>query len=448
MTFEPNQSKTFDITYRPLNMTTNGNKHLGSVFFSFPGGRGILFNLQGSAFAPKAEDIISQEVSAKTQSSVLLQVNNWLTRLQRFSVLLEVVKPEKPDPTVFLIGHKSIEVPALAKMDYKMSFNAYKEGEYTTKVTFHNETTGEFLFYLINFKVGSPGILATINLETPVRKAACGAVHVENPLNRATSFTTECKCTDIKAPPQQIVPGQSKGSLNFEYLPLHVGESTVRLTLCSSDLGQFHYNLLLKALSPPPEETVHFQAALGSSDSSCINFTNYSQSATKYICRSDRPDFIVDKTVSVLAGFPLGLEVKVDVRFEPHQLGEVRGQLTLNSDIGGEYIFPLHGVCTFPRPQGPYNIKGGGSVSIPFKNVFPKTTAFSLKVDNPCFNVKEMENIPPKKSHNIMVSFEVPSGGHPGPWFGKLTVWRQNPEARNNDISWVFYLKGQRPQSS
>ncbi|XP_014823911.1 PREDICTED: hydrocephalus-inducing protein-like isoform X1 [Poecilia mexicana] len=245
MTFEPNQSKTFDVTYRPLNMTTDGNKHLGSVFFSFPGGRGILFNLQGSAFAPKAEDIISQEVSAKTQSSVLLQVNNWLARLQRFSVLLEVVKPEKPDPTVFLIGHKSIEAPALAKMDYKMSFNAYKEGEYTTKVTFRNETTGEFLFYLINFKVGSPGILATINLETPVRKAACGVVHVENPLNRATSFTTECKCTDIKAPPQQIILGQSKGSLNFEYLPLHVGESTIRLTLCSSDLGQFHYNLLL-----------------------------------------------------------------------------------------------------------------------------------------------------------------------------------------------------------
>ncbi|XP_008409888.1 hydrocephalus-inducing protein homolog isoform X2 [Poecilia reticulata] len=448
MTFEPNQSKTFDVTYKPLSMTTDGNKHLGSVFFSFPGGRGILFNLQGSAFAPKAEDLISQEVSAKTQNSVLLQVNNWLTRLQRFSVLLEVVKPDKPDLTVFLLGNKSIEVPALAKMDYKMFFNAYREGEYTTKATFRNETTGEFLFYLINFKVGSPGVLATINLETPVRKVACGVVHVENPLNRATSFTTECKCTDIKAPPQQIVPGQSKGSLNFEYLPLHVGESTVRLTLCSSDLGQFHYNLLLKALSPPPEETVYFQTVLGSSNSSFVHFTNYSQSATKYICRSDCPDFIVEKNLSVLPGFPSGSEVKVDVRFEPHQLGEVRGKLTLNSDIGGEYIFPLHGVCTFPRPQGPYNIKGGSNVSIPFKNVFLKTTTFSLKVDNPCFTVKEMENIPPKKSHNIVVSFEVPSGGHPGPWFGKLTVCRQNPEARSNAISWVFYLKGQRPHSS
>lgn len=80
----------------------------------------------------------------------------------------------------------------------------------STQVTFRNETTGEFLFYLINFKVSSPGVLATINLETPVRRAACGVVHVENPLNRATNFTPECKCTDIKAPPQQVVPGQSK----------------------------------------------------------------------------------------------------------------------------------------------------------------------------------------------------------------------------------------------
>ncbi|XP_043979545.1 hydrocephalus-inducing protein homolog [Gambusia affinis] len=448
MTFEPNQSKTFDVTYRPLTMTIDGNKHLGSVFVSFPGGRGILFNLQGNSFAPKAEDIISQDLPAKTQGKVVLQVNNWLTRLQRFSVVLEVVKPEKPDPTVFLKGHKSIEVPALAKRDYKMSFNAYKEGEYTARATFRNETTGEFLFYLINFKVSSPGVLATINLETSVRRAACGVVHVENPLNRATNFTTECKCIDIKAPPQQVVPGQSKGSLNFEYLPLHVGESTIRLTLSSNDLGQFHYNLHLKAVSPPPEETVHFHTTLGSSDSACINFTNYSQAATKYICKSDRPDFIVDKTVSVLPGFPSGSEVKVEVRFEPHQLGEVRGQLTMNSDIGGEYIFPLHGVCTFPRPQGPFSIKGGGSVSIPFKNVFPTTTTFSFKVDNPSFTVKELDSITSKKSHNIIVSFEVPAGGQPGPWFGKLTVCRQNPEPRSSSISWVFYLKGQRPQSS
>lgn len=51
-----------------------------------------------------------------------------------FSVLLEVVEPEKTDPTVSLKGHESIEVPALTKKDYKLSFFAYREGDYNTKV--------------------------------------------------------------------------------------------------------------------------------------------------------------------------------------------------------------------------------------------------------------------------------------------------------------------------
>uniref|UniRef100_A0A3Q2PEK1 HYDIN axonemal central pair apparatus protein n=1 Tax=Fundulus heteroclitus TaxID=8078 RepID=A0A3Q2PEK1_FUNHE len=445
LTFEPNQTKTFDITYRPLTMTPDGSKHLGSVFFSFPAGRGMFFNLQGTASPPKAEDTIMHELPAKTEHCEVLLVSNWLPR---FCVLLEIVKAEKIDPTVFLKGHDSIEVPALTKRDYKMSFFAYREGEYSTKVTFRNEVTGEYLFYLVNFKVRPPGILSTIELETPVRQVTSAALHVENPLPTATSFTTECKCGDVKAPPQHTVPGQSKGVLSLEYLPLHVGESTTRLTLLSNDLGHFYYNLLLRALPPPTEETVHFQAALGNSHSVPIKFTNYSHLVTKYYCKTDCPDFITDRNVSASAGFPSGSEVKLEARFEPQQLGEVRGRLTLASEIGGEYVFPLHGVCTLPRPQGPFSITAGGSVAIPFKNVFLQATAFSFQVDNPCFTVKEVDSIPSKKTQNIMVSFEAPPGGSPGPWFGKLTISTQRLVGPGKPCSWVFYLKGQRPQSS
>ncbi|MEQ2247199.1 hypothetical protein ILYODFUR_006861 [Ilyodon furcidens] len=448
LTFEPNQIKTFDITYRPLTMTPDGHKHLGSVFFSFPAGKGILFSLQGTATPPKAKDTIMHELPAKTKHCEVLQVNNWLSRQQRFCVLLEVLKHEKTDPTVFLKGHDSIEVPALAKREYKMSFFAYREGDYNTKVTFRNEVTGEYLFYLVNFKVRPPGVLSTIKLETPVRQMASAALNVENPLTTATSFTIECKCGDIKAPPQQTVPGQSKGVLSFEYLPLHVGESTARLTLFSSDLGHFPYNLLLKALPPPTEETVHFQAELGNSHSTPVKFINYSHLITKYHCKTDCPDFIVDRSVSASPGFPSGSEVRVEVRFEPHQLGEVKGQLSLTSETGGEYIFPLCGVCILPRPQGPFRITAGGSVTIPFKNVFRQTTTFSLQVDNPCFTVKAVNSIPSKKTQNILVSFEAPTGGPPGPWFGKMTICNQDSEVHSKPCSWVYYLKGQRPQSS
>lgn len=96
--------------------------------------------------------------------------------------------------------------------------------------------------------------------------------------------------------------------------------------------------------------------------------------------QSDCPDFIVDKSVGASPGFQAGSQVGVEVCFEPHQLGEVRGQLSLSSGIGGDYIFPLHGICLPPKAQGPFSIRAGRNITIPFKNVFLQTTAFSFQV--------------------------------------------------------------------
>lgn len=94
----------------------------------------------------------------------------------------------------------------------------------------------------------------------------------------------------------------------------------------------------------------------------------------------DSPDFFVDRSVSASPGFQAGSETSVEVSFEPHKLGEVKGQLNLSSGFGGEYIFPLHGVCLPPKAQGPFSIRSGRHITIPFKNVFLQTTAFSFQV--------------------------------------------------------------------
>lgn len=54
--------------------------------------------------------------------------------LLRFHVLMEILKPDKPDATVSLRGLDFIEVPALANRDYNISFFTYREGQYSTKV--------------------------------------------------------------------------------------------------------------------------------------------------------------------------------------------------------------------------------------------------------------------------------------------------------------------------
>ncbi|XP_034444093.1 hydrocephalus-inducing protein homolog [Hippoglossus hippoglossus] len=448
VTLEALQSKTYEITYRPLTMTAEGKKHLGSVFFSFPDGTGVMYTLQGTAEPPKPEDTVAYELPAKTQHTQSLPVHNWLSEKQRFNVQIKILKPEKPDATMSLEGPKFINVPALTKADYKMTFSTYREGQYNYKVTFLNEGTGEYMFYLVSFKATCPEVLSTIKLVSIVRRTASATVQVENPLTTSTCLTTECKCADISAPPQQTVPGQSKGSLSFEYQPLRAGESTTRLTLFSTDLGLFPYDLLLRALPAPLEKPVHFNTSLGSSHFVLVKFINYSRFKTEYTCKTDCPDFTVDKSLGASPGFQAGCEASVEVCFEPHQLGEVKGQLTLTSAIGGEYIFPLLGICTHPKAQGPFSIRAGRNITIQFKNVFAQSIALSYQVDNPSFTVKGTDTIPSKKLQNIVVSFEAPAGGPPGPWSGKLTISSQRDQGHSTPCSWVYYLRGYRPDTA
>lgn len=154
----------------------------------------------------------------------------------------------------------------------------------------------------------------------------------------------------------------------------------------------------------------------------------------------------MEKNINAAAGYQAGTDISLEVYFEPCQLGEIRGMLTLSSGFGGEYMFPLFGCCTPPKAQGPFTIRAGSSVSIPFKNVFVQTTAFSFQVDSPSFTVKGVETIRSKKTHNILVMFEGPPPGSRGPCSGKLTISSPRSEGHGQSISWVFYLKGYCPE--
>lgn len=53
----------------------------------------------------------------------------------RFRVIVEMLKPEKPDLSVTLKGLDYIDVLSGSKKDYKLNFFSHKEGLYTAKVS-------------------------------------------------------------------------------------------------------------------------------------------------------------------------------------------------------------------------------------------------------------------------------------------------------------------------
>ncbi|XP_035827636.1 hydrocephalus-inducing protein [Aplysia californica] len=443
---EPQQTKGYELTYKPLTMTSENKKHMGSIFFPLPDGSGLLFNLTGSSDPPKATSKIQRDVPCKTGYTELLTVTNWLKKPQRFRVRTESLRPDKLDPGTSVKGHEYVDVPASSKKDYKLSFYAYREGQTMLKVTFVNEQTGEYQFYEVTFRATKPGVISAIQLSTPVRQSVPHTVTVENPLSYQVNFSISCSVPEVLIPNQLAVPANSQGHFSFEYQPLKVGEVQGRLELNCSDLGLYTYDLTLTATPGAPEKAIYFRTGLGSSNMQLAKFLNFAKQRTDYVCKIDNSDFHVDKSVAAAPGSTGGTEVALEVVFEPSKLGEQRAMLSVTSQLGGEYVFPLFGTSTAPKPQGPFIVKAGSTTPIMFRNVFSSTTPFTFQVDNPLFHLtKQGESIRAHKDHRIVVGFDGNDSGSKAAVMGKLIVSCARSAGGNSNVQWVFYLKGVTP---
>merc|ERR1711959_349104 len=107
-----------------------------------------------------------------------------------------------------------------------------------------------------------------------------------------------------------------------------------------------------------------------------------------------------------------GVEVEVNVTFEPSTLGTTHATMLLKSAEGGDYIVNLHGECVAPKPKGPFEVKG--SFTLPFKNVFSEEKTFTFSVDNPAFALggaqTKTEVMAAKKDTSLAITYGAKEG--------------------------------------
>ena len=150
---------------------------------------------------------------------------------------------------------------------------------------FKNEQTGEYLFYHVTFKSTAPGIMKTLSLTSQVRKSVSDHIYITNPLHNPVTMSVTCNVPDIALPSSFIIGAHSEGKCTFEYLPLKVGQNMGKITLQSSDLGTYLYELHLTATPCPQEKPVHFTTSLGTAQQHSCRFMNLSRTRTEYSCR-------------------------------------------------------------------------------------------------------------------------------------------------------------------
>ena len=153
---------------------------------------------------------------------------------------------------------------------------------------------------------------------------------------------------------------------------------------------------------------MHFKTAFGSDLVQNFKFIHYLKKAATYSCRVDKvgpkvPQLqpvnpkdpkisvvLVDFTIDVLnfnappSESNDGIEVGVNIKYEPSALGDSRAILVLTSPDAGEYQCLLIGQSSAPVPKGPFKI-GAKSPPIDFKNPFFDSCEFIIRIDNPSF---------------------------------------------------------------
>ena len=451
-------SGSYDVIYHPLTMTSpppeveDGTeptpmvRHQGSVFFPLPDGTALLYKLFGTSNEPTVEDSFEKTAAAKEKVVFEFPVQNWMKKAQRFNV-------EWDDDNDRFRGAKTVDVPANGLRTYKLNFLGLKEGEsFEMKVTFRNLENGEFLFYNIKANVTAAIIMGSVELNAPVRQTVQHVISIENPMSLEKEVTFEEKywtCEDPSVRVRRLGEMTGKPECNFEveYRPLVVVSEPkeVRLTITSPELGDYHYTLMLSSEAAASERALQFKAALGSSHVQTFRFRNMVQGgATAYKCVVGNPDaFEVPTTVTAPAAEDWeGVDVEVTISYEPIALGEVRDTLRVISDTGGEFVCSLYGNGVAPRPQGPFLIANGGSVSIDFKNVFNEAREFSFVVDSPLFEVNVgSQKLDANKPTSLSVKFKGPVDDNTDEFSsGKLYV--SCPEIKALP-PWIYYLRGQ-----
>jgi len=127
------------------------------------------------------------------------------------------------------------------------------------------------------------------------------------------------------------------------------------------------------------------------------------------------------------------VEVAVDIRFQPSELGEIRALLVLSSPDCGDYKALLVGYTQPPQPQGPVNIPVGKPTNVEFQNPFHEALEFTVQVDNTSFTIAQRSfKLDPKKTTPMAIQFTGSKAQG-----GRLTV-----TTAKVSTPWVFFLQG------
>jgi hydrocephalus-inducing protein len=230
------------------------------------------------------------------------------------------------------------------------------------------------------------------------------------------------------------------------YRPLIISEQTTDVLFKHPILGDFKYNFTLKGVAPTSQRSLAFKCSLGQDQIQAFKFTHFMKKAVVYqikVERADGPgvcDFKIEGQPTIpgpAADSYKGVDLQINIKYEPFTIGDSRGILKLTCAEGLEYNCLLYGRSSAPQPQGPIKCPTGAKpVGIDFKNPLNEKVEFVVNFDNSNFSLasKLPGPLEPGKVTNLQIKYD---GKADLPSTGRMIVTAKGLPP------WIFYLQGE-----
>lgn len=269
---------------------------------------------------------------------------------------------------------------------FEFTVVAQRSGLAAGTLTFTDEATQSYLWYVLEIHVDPPPPEETIEIQTTARKTATVSIPIANPKSQPVSFSVAFSDDDIFGEMHFTVPAKSHYDYALVVSPIKAMKRRSSVFFYSEDDGEFWYSLQIVATEPPENTLAQLTCPIGKYASTFILLENPGPKHSMFRVENDNmlAFQVMAKTVIQI---PPHDKKRVELRYIPNTVGtKESATISFHSSENGDWIYKVSGMGKPPQPLSPVivssTVDSPSSALVLFNNPFPYPSRFSVSLSS------------------------------------------------------------------
>ncbi|XP_048577373.1 cilia- and flagella-associated protein 47-like isoform X2 [Nematostella vectensis] len=231
------------------------------------------------------------------------------------------------------------------------------------------------IWYSLEVQASAPPPEKTLEVTCAAHSAVSVEIGVSNPTREKVVIEVLHEGMGVYGDPSITVHPRQQAVYRLKFSPTSIGDMSGSVIFQCPSLGEFWYDLALKATAPSPSHVPIMQCEIGKSTYQMVRLQNPTEEAlvlTPYISNPRNFRLELDQSNTLLLSAQSVVEIPL--KFTPSNIGHANHstEIIFNSEQLGDWVFLASGTGLMPGANEPINIYselgGNSSHIIPFRN--------------------------------------------------------------------------------